>query len=1426
MKTINRIFILLILFVFFSFLEGAVPNTINYQGKLTDPDGIALEGFTGIKFTIFDSLTGGSALWSDSLVVDVSNGLFDVVLGPISLDFNQPYWIELKVESETLTPRQPFTSVPYSLNSKASLFSDSTGAVDWTDISNRPSGLDSTEFIWNQPVNNSFIVGQDASFDITGSAEIGGGLEVSGNVGIGTINPVAPLQVEFNSSSTMDISNNSSVYIWNTNSTDNNQAAIVFCSNPGTRHAALQCKFTDHTLSSVNADLYLWTVNDNTLNQSMVIKDDGDVGIGTVTPSARLEVTRDYGSSNGTVLDVNASGGSGIESPEIFGINTDVNMTSNGTGRGIYSRVHSTTVAINAAGVWGAAVSTSPSSNLKGVVGQIEGGSTPNAAAAVYGVIGDITVPFNGPWAAYFVGPQYNTEYICLNDITPPDPDNRLYASGGDLYWDGTLLNGASGGLWTDYGTYIYANNNNASPTAACGVRIYDSGDAQPTALYSYKLGSAHKRGIYAFAGSNATTGSYRNLGILAEATGGGTGSDDGNAYGVVGFAQSNTSYDAVGVYGEVGTAFSYSTLNVSGIKAAVYGNGGSIGYGIYGNGKPYGVYGTSPTDYGGYFEAPTGMYARDNATTAAMYGGYGGFGCWGISASSTNLAGVHGELQSYAETYGEMGTYRESQRCGVYGHQGTGNYAGYFNGNLYVTGKFTALGGIDPTYVSFTPQTGEPMSADGVSDPGIWVRNTDDHLIFTNGTGDHDLSGFVSSTGSDKYIPRFNGSYTLENSAIYEDDDGDIGVGITSPSYKLDVEGQVRAMQSGGGNATPLMLSNGDRSWNFRVVGGIGDCFDLYTSGYNYCFNIYPQETGKVGIGKYASYSDAKLHVNSLTSGGPDNVLIVSKGDAVTPDTSLLIVKRSGNVGIGTDSPTALLDVRGTAVFNEDGADNDFRIECSTNPYLFNVDTDRRTVVVGEQWGVIDISGTEDILLKVAGDVKVGGGMGATTGNSEFIKFDSYTQWYMGIRNEGSHDETDFFISHTEVEDGTFQVEYDGDIGIGTTVPAHKLDVNGDARTRNLYPYGDAAYDFGSTSNRWDEGFFDGPLYVTDYSSQGVKITNNEVYQYYDGQDLIVGAGKDLIFSSWISGWSENMRILENGNVGIGIPDPDYQLHSVINDDSESSGAIVGQNLSTEESSGQAEGKLGTLYYGVYAENEITWDDRTEAQLAGGINGVYGYKNDNDNNAIMRGVFGQAIGTWAANDECYGVYGSASGGDAANFGVYYSGGLGGSGSKLAIVRTEEGPRGVYCQESPENWFEDFGSAVIENGSSIVRIKKDYLQTVTIDHEHPMKVFITPNQRIGEWWVEKDEAHFILHAPDAPDGAEFDYRVAAKRRDFEDVRLELIPGAYTDHYLYPDIRDVPQEHRLSWIKLLNDGDWDPEWLQFLTEEQKILINQK
>jgi List-Bact-rpt repeat protein len=99
-----------------------VPGRVNFQGLLLGSGGAPMNGSANLVFRLFAGPTGGIALWTETHNgVGVSNGVYDVALGtttPLTpaLLAGSTRYLEVEVNGEILTPRQPLLSVPYAIS--------------------------------------------------------------------------------------------------------------------------------------------------------------------------------------------------------------------------------------------------------------------------------------------------------------------------------------------------------------------------------------------------------------------------------------------------------------------------------------------------------------------------------------------------------------------------------------------------------------------------------------------------------------------------------------------------------------------------------------------------------------------------------------------------------------------------------------------------------------------------------------------------------------------------------------------------------------------------------------------------------------------------------------------------------------------------------------------------------------------------------------------------------------------------------------------------------------------------------------------------------------------------------------------------------------------------------------------------------------
>lgn len=222
------------------------------------------------------------------------------------------------------------------------------------------------------------------------------------------------------------------------------------------------------------------------------------------------------------------------------------------------------------------------------------------------------------------------------------------------------------------------------------------------------------------------------------------------------------------------------------------------------------------------------------------------------------------------------------------------------------------------------------------------------------------------------------------------------------------------------------------------------------------------------------------------------------------------------------------------------------------------------------------------------------------------------------------------------------------------------------------------------------------------------------------------------------------------------------------------------------------------------------------------GVTGVYGeaigYSSLGRSVANASGVWGDSgiksawgvLGT--ADNGGGGVFENNSSGYYALFGANYNstgfplgafnyanntycyvdagGSLNCTGAKHAVVPIDGGQRRVALSaiESPKNWFEDTGSSHLLNGSAVVMLEPDFLQTVNTNLEY--HVFLTANgDSNGLYIANKTATSFeVREQGGGTSSIAFDYRLMALRKNYESIRFE-------DHSNDPDPRKMLMQKR-------------------------------
>jgi len=426
-----------------------------------------------------------------------------------------------------------------------------------------------------------------------------------------------------------------------------------------------------------------------------------------------------------------------------------------------------------------------------------------------------------------------------------------------------------------------------------------------------------------------------------------------------------------------------------------------------------------------------------------------------------------------------------------------------------------------------------------------LGVDSSGNIIEFSGGSG-----GTVSSINSaaDTRIAFFNGSDSLEGSANFTWDDTKLqvngGISVGAGSTRSQISGPT------SGNANMTFAAN---------AGNVNTATSefIFTNSLNgsntRVERMRINSTGQVGIGE--TNIDARLHISALSSSGLSNVKLESPGsskwvfgipasqtyfalDDVNDNlttSKLVVLKTSGNVGIGTTSPGTKLTVEGdtkiqrsgnTAAFltlnpNSSALGTTYQWNLvgtnSANNYQFQIREGSTTyLTIGNSAGggagnvgIGTTSPTKQLHLKrTTGDVR--GIMVETSVATSYaeVQVKAAREFRIGTGGSSTTPNGQFYVYDATAGAHRFDINAAGNVGIGTISPAKKLVVK---------------------STGADDG-----IVVLRNATSGVIAS---VIETGSGDGALLLANNSAATSVLLRGSGNNY--INSGNVGIGTTSP-----------------------------------------------------------------------------------------------------------------------------------------------------------------------------------------------------------------------------------------------------------------------------------------------
>jgi hypothetical protein len=276
------------------------------------------------------------------------------------------------------------------------------------------------------------------------------------------------------------------------------------------------------------------------------------------------------------------------------------------------------------------------------------------------------------------------------------------------------------------------------------------------------------------------------------------------------------------------------------------------------------------------------------------------------------------------------------------------------------ITGGYTAglidifLNGVRIPESDFTATNGTTV----VFTTGVKVDDVVTAVLYTASA----TSG-ITGAGTANYLAKWSGTSAITNSIIF-DDGTNVGIGTASPTFKLDIVGTTRIAGNVSGGFVGLTIKNNSTGTNASQISMQTNTQDWFLNvRTDNHFGIYNNTAatspfvittgGNVGIGTTSPSSI--LHLNSASSNGTvirltststngktygiGSNFVSGAGEFAiydyTAGAQRFFINSSGNIGIGTTTPSEKLSVLGNINIATDG--NSFQWDASGNKVALN---------------------------------------------------------------------------------------------------------------------------------------------------------------------------------------------------------------------------------------------------------------------------------------------------------------------------------------------------------------------------------------------------------------------------------------------------------------------------------------------------------